>query len=159
MWKVYTSLEEALENIDYIKGFNISTKIKKNKYEYCDETFEAIADWLACIMINFPVNKNWMSSIGNVLGDLSSNAYKHGIRKYLKSSYNLEIYIGKKGFLCGTVQESGFLTKKQVEILKKGRAVPSKTGGRGTQNFINLCQGIFINKHKKEIYLAKFFKK
>ncbi len=29
MWKVYTSLEKALEDIDYIKRFNISTKIKK----------------------------------------------------------------------------------------------------------------------------------
>jgi hypothetical protein len=29
MWNVYTSLEQALEDINYIKRFNISTKIKK----------------------------------------------------------------------------------------------------------------------------------
>jgi hypothetical protein len=70
-------------------------------------------------MINFPVNRNWMSYTGNVLGDLSSNAYKHGIRNHPESSYKLEIYIGKKGLLFGTQQDTYFLTKKTNRNFKK----------------------------------------
>ncbi len=62
-------------------------------------------------MIDFLVNRR-MYYTRCVLGDLSSNAYKHGIKKHSKSSYFLEIYVGKKGLLFGTHQETSFLTNK-----------------------------------------------
>jgi len=159
MLKLYSSIEETRQEIK-AKGLARKIEISFNKYEHVTPEMESLILWLFELTRERKIDEEWTKTTAQILCDLASNAYRHGVRNYPENKCEIGVEIGEKGFLFSSRQYADFLTPEQIQLLKASQRLESTTapgGGAGTMYFTELCQGIFIEEADMSLYLTRFF--
>jgi len=172
MVKIYQTLDEALQEIDFAGmslGFGHG-KFKDKKHE--EYTFirwlSMSAELLGISMEKSPEQNEkecpfykHKTEACYVFLELVRNAYRLGVDGQEGRRFHAGVYSGSRGIVVGTEQEANFLTREHIELLKQGRPVPSTNtenpGGLGTQIITNVADGLFISEEKRAIYVLRLF--
>lgn len=157
--KTYTTLEEALRDIQFENGEHQRIELFLDIHkEHVQKPLDDMITWMIDAL-DLKSGREQAKNIVYILIDLASNAYRHGVTDS-RDSCSVEAYIGNKGVLMGTRQNKDFLTAEQLTLLKEGRMVPStrdESNNRGTERFAREGNGILILEQERAIYVAKYY--
>jgi hypothetical protein len=163
----YDSLEEALRDIEFSHEdefighyFEISSTNYTTEHLYC--YFTRFMEWLSSKAQQKDVDAGIITEINYMIWELMKNAHRSAMTKYPEGRFRTKVFLGSKGVLVGTEQETEFLTREQIDLLMQGKNVPStkpenSIAGMGTRILVNYGKGVFISEEEKAVYFSRFF--
>lgn len=149
--KVYSDLNEALKDIDYWKGMY-------NRLElgyYTEKGYQRPFDEMVSRIKNSLGKKSTenLPAIKEILEDLISNTFRRGVPP--DPYCMIDVYLGEKGALCGTIGNSEFLVNEQIPILRRDDKTPT-THKQGKIEIITTdLDGISIGE--SSVYVSKYY--
>ena len=162
--KIYTTLAEALKDIDFGSvGHGKIVEIGFDKeLGRSQPPMQELESWLETEFKQ--QEENVFGPFRGMLRDLADNAYENGIGTNHREHCFVEAYVGQKGALLGTRQNTNFLTEEQIKLLLAGKKVPSTSKSElsqnyGTERFVTQGDGLLIIAPEKAIYVSKYFSK
>ncbi len=164
---VYKSLDEALNHIGNENGSYKEAIIKHDKENFfLQDSYIILDKEVKNELVQRSVDGETSYLIRNILSEITTNAYRHGVLKYLKESMLSMAYFSNKGVLLGTQQNKSFLTNHQISVLEQGRFIPSTnkdprgrllSSNQGTKVIVDNADGLLIDKENKSLYVSKLF--
>ena len=159
----YADIEEALKDIDSIDRFASEFDINEKCFSL-DHLYDHFTEFRRLIFDGYhkDIDLGIVLEVSYMIWELMKNAYRSSMSAYPKSCFKTEAFIGSKGVLVGTQQETEFLTQQQIMLLKEGRNVPSTKieppkAGMGTRILVNYGDGVLISEAEKAVYFSKYF--
>jgi hypothetical protein len=174
MPRIYTTLAEALEDIEFDKVSRLWGKFSLGYIPPSIENDEAIGHIMGAIwnMWGMPSNPEWAREkpekfphfeekrkFLHAILELVKNADAHCPQMFKDKLFWTEAYFSKKGILVGTIQEEGFFTPEQIELLRQGKPVESTRGDSSNFGFRHYIlpdsDGLLILEKEKAIYASR----
>jgi len=157
-WKVYSSLDEVLREIDFDGRSLGETKFTKDPEQWPGEEFDQFILWLHQALATEALTKEgdgWRRRVLYLCGELGKNAYRHDV------DASVFAYVGKQGVVIGSKQARGFLDKDQIGLLKSRKPIETdrRCGGKGTDDLVNCCDGICIDESRMALYFLMHYNK
>ncbi|MAG07283.1 hypothetical protein CMI46_00510 [Candidatus Pacearchaeota archaeon] len=156
-YKQYTSLDEALEDIDFHGTKTNDEFVFIADHFQSREEEDAFIESLEKVFNKIKTKYQGLPPYF-MISELAKNA-KRAVSKSTRK-FRFETYSGKKGILIGTIQDDNFFTPDQISNLRRGNSVATTkkngAGGYGTYELFNWGNGLLILEESNSIYVAKY---
>lgn len=157
----YMDLREALNDVVFIERKCIAELLNGgDEFDYGQFSFDGMMRWLSDRLEEKELDREQRGDFLEVLCEVVKNAYENGVQKTGEKSCTAECFLGQKGVLMGARQRSNFLRPEQIELLRRGEAVPSEdvSGGHGTNLFVKQ-DGLIVIEEEMAMYVARYLQR